>query len=83
MAARNEEAKERFMGAYREEKGKVDRCIYQSKNKVKFGRKVNEDLNENRKYFWKEVSNAKGGKTENCSRIKDENVWLVQGEDEP
>ena len=43
LAASNEEAKERCMGAYREEKRKVKRCIYQSKKKVneKFGRKMN------------------------------------------
>ena len=29
-----------------------------------FGRKMNEDVNENSKLFWKEVSNAKGGKVE-------------------
>ena len=33
--------------------------------------KMNEDVNGNRKLFWKEVSNAKGGKVESCSRIKD------------
>ena len=30
-----------------------------------------------RKLFWKEVSNAKGGKVEICSRIKDGNGRLV------
>ena len=47
----------------REEKRKVKRCIYQTKNKVKeqFGRKIKEDVNFNRKLFLKEVSNAKGG----------------------
>ena len=51
------------MGAYRE-KRKVKRCIIQCKKKVneQFGRKMNEALNGNRKLFWKEVSNAKGGK---------------------
>ena len=48
------------MDAYREEKRKVKRCIYQSKNE-QFGRKTNEDSNGNRKLFWKEVSNEKGG----------------------
>ena len=31
---------------------------------------MNEDVNENRKLFWKEVTKAKGVKVENCSRIK-------------
>ena len=43
---------------------------------------MNEDVNENRKLFWKEVSNAKGGKGENCSRIKDKFGRLAQGENE-
>ena len=34
------------------------------------------------KLFWKEVNNAKGGKVESCSRIKDGNGRLAQGEDE-
>ena len=59
-------------------------CIYQSKKKVneQFGRKINENVNGNKKLFWKEVSNAKRGKVESCSRIKDENGRLAQGEDE-
>ena len=63
MVASDEEAKERFLEAYREEKRKVKRCIYQNKKKVdeQFGRKMSEDVNGNKKLFWKEVSNAKGG----------------------
>ena len=49
---------------------------------VQFGRKMNEGLNRNRKLFWKEVSNEKGGKVESCSRIKDGNEKLAQREDE-
>ena len=43
---------------------------------------MNEDVKGNRKSFWKEVNNAKGGKVEGCSRIKDGNGRLTQGEDE-
>ena len=43
---------------------------------------MNEDVNGNKKLFWKEVSNVKGGKMESCSRIKDGNGRLAQGEDE-
>ena len=59
---------------------KVKRCINQSKKKAneQFGRKMNEDLNGNRKLFWKEVSNVKGGKVESCSRIKDGYGRLAQ-----
>ena len=51
LAASDEEAKERCMKVYREENRKVKRCIYQSKKKLngQFGRKMNEDVNENRK----------------------------------
>ena len=43
---------------------------------------MNEDVNRNMKLIWKQVSNAKGGKVESRSRIKDGNGWLAQGEDE-
>ena len=54
---------------YTEEKRKVKRCTYQSKEKVNelFGRKMDEDVNKIRKLFWKEVSSVKGGKVESCS----------------
>ena len=72
------------MEAYREEKRKVERCIYQNKKKVieQIGKTINEDVNGNRKLFWKEVSNVKGGKVENCSKIKDMNGMMPQGDDE-
>ena len=73
------------MEAYREEERKVKMCIIQSKKKVneQFGRKMNEDVNGNRKLFGKEVSNAKGGKVERCTKKKkDGNGRLAQGEDE-
>ena len=79
-----DEVKERCMEVYREEKRKSKRCIYQSKKKVneQFGRKMNEDVNGNRKYFLKEVSNVKGGKVDSCSKIRDGNGRLAQREDE-
>ena len=59
-------------GSVQRKEEKVKICIYLSKKKVneQFGRKM------------KEVSNAKGGKVENCSRIMDGNGRLAQGEDE-
>ena len=47
--------------AYREEKRNAKRCKCQSKMKVneQFGRNINDDVNGNRKLFWKEVINAK------------------------
>ena len=49
----DEETKERYLKAYREEKRKFKRCIIQSKKKVneQYGRKMNEDMNGNRKLF--------------------------------
>ena len=63
------------MQAYREEKRKVKRRIYQSKKKVneQFERKTNEDVNGNRKLFWKDVKRWKGRKVESCSKLKDGN----------
>ena len=63
LAASDEETRERCMETYREKKRKVNRCIIQSKTKVneQLGRKINEDVNGNKKLFWKEVSNMKGG----------------------
>ena len=53
LAASDEEAKERYMEAYREVKRNFERCTYQSKKKVneQSGRKMNEDVNGNRKWF--------------------------------
>ena len=75
LGARDEDARERCLEVYKEEKGKVKRCIYHSKNEVQkqFGRRMNQDVNGNRKLFWKEVSKANGGKAENSNRIKDGN----------
>ena len=72
------------METYKEEKRKVNRFIFQKKKKVneQFGRKINEDTNGNRKLFLKEVSNEKGGKVKSCSRVKEGNGRLAQGEHE-
>ena len=43
---------------------------------------MNQDVNGNRKLFWKEVSKANGGKVENSNRIKDGNGVLVLEEAE-
>ena len=59
LGARNEDAKERCMEAYKEEKRKIKSCIYQSK-KVHEVWKMNQDVNGNRKLLWKEVSKGKG-----------------------
>ena len=56
--------------------------ISEQKEHEQFERKMNEDVNGNKRLFWKEVSNSKGGKVESCSRIKDGNGRLAQGKDE-
>ena len=43
---------------------------------------MNEDVTGSRKLFRKEVINAKEEKVDICSRIKDGNGRLVQGEEE-
>ena len=50
LEARDEVAKERCMEAYKTEKRKIKRCIYQSKKEVnkQLGRKMNQDVSENR-----------------------------------
>ena len=55
MEASDEEANERCMEVFREKERGVKRCIYQSKKKVneQFARNMNEDMNRNRKLFWK------------------------------
>ena len=43
---------------------------------------MNQDVDENRKLFWKKVCNVNGVKVESCCRIKDGNERLALGEDE-
>ena len=51
LEARDEDARERCLEVYIEEKRKVKRFIYQSKKVIQeqFGRKKNQDVNGNRK----------------------------------
>ena len=51
------------MEAYKEEKGKVNEFIYESKKEVieQFRKKMNQDVEGNRKLFWKEVSKVNSG----------------------
>ena len=54
-------------------------CIYQSKKEAQeqFERKMTQDVNGNRKLFWKEVSKVNRGKVENSNRIKDGNGRVI------
>ena len=62
------------MESYKGENRKVKRCVYQ--------KEVNEDMNRNKKLFWKEVSQVNGWKVENCNRTKNRNGKLTLGKDE-
>ena len=63
-------------------KKKVKRCIYQNKREVneQFGRKMDQNVSENRKLYLKKLSKVNEGKVKNCSRIKDGNRKLALGE---
>ena len=54
------------MEIHKEEKRKIKRCIYQSKKEVnaQFGRKMNQDVDGNRKLFCRDVSKVNGEKVE-------------------
>ena len=84
LGVRYEDARERCLEVYRGEKREVKRCIYQSKEEIQeqFGRKMNQDVNGNRKLFWKEVSKMNVGKVENSNRSKDRNGRLILEENE-
>ena len=53
LGAREKDARERRLEAFKEEKRKVKRCIHQSKEEAQeqFGRKMNQNVNGNRKLF--------------------------------
>ena len=57
MRVRDEVAKYMY-GILQRKKRKIKRSIYESKKEVneRFGRKMNQDIDVNRKLFWKEGS---------------------------
>ena len=69
LRAENVVPEDKCMKIDKEKSRKVKRCIYQCKREVndQFGRKMNQDIDENRKLFWK----VKVGKVESCNRISD------------
>ena len=79
LGAKDEDAKESCLEVCKEKKRKAKRCIYQSKQNVneQFGKKMNQDVNGNRKSFWKELSKANGEELENFNRIKHGNGGLA------
>ena len=71
LGTRDEVAKDRRMEVYKEERERLKGVFIRAKRKE--GRKMNQDLDGNRKLFWKEVTKIKGGKVESCHRIEDGN----------
>ena len=73
MEARYEYAQKKMSGSLqRRRENSKSVYIYQSKKDVheQFRRKMNEDVNGNRKLFWKEASKVNGGKVGYYSKIK-------------
>ena len=68
-AARDKVAKDGCMGVYKEEKRKIKKCIYQSKREANghFGRKMNQDVDEDKKLFWKKLSKVNRGKVKGAA----------------
>ena len=61
LKANDEVSKARCTGVYKEEKRKAKSVIRRRKKEVNehFGRRMNEDVQESRKLFWKEVRKIK------------------------
>ena len=73
MGDKDEETKKKMYESLQRRKNNTQKLyIYHNKMKVneQFGRKMNQDVDGNRKYFWNELSNEKGGKVESCSRME-------------
>ncbi len=60
------------------------RLIEESKRRVdeEFGRKLSQIFSENKKLFWKEVKNVRGGERSGDVRMRGENGEFVRGESE-
>ncbi len=58
-----EKVKARRKSEYKEWTKKVRELIEESKRKVdeEFARKLSQNFSENKKFFWKEVKNVRGG----------------------
>ena len=61
LKANDEVSKERCLELYKEEKRNAKRCIRKRKEEVneQFGRRMNGDIQGNRKLFWKEARKVK------------------------
>ena len=84
MGARVEVTKDRLWRSVKKKRKRLRKCIYQGKKEVneQFRRKMNQDEDRTRKFFWKKVSTVNGEKVEGCIRIKDVNERLALGLEE-
>ena len=71
--------RKKVMIIYREERRKTKRCISRRKREVneQFGKKMNEDIQGNKKLFWKEVRKVGKESNGNLSNIMNGNGSLV------
>ncbi len=79
MLQRNlpKEVKARRKSEYKLWKKKVRELIEESKRRVdeEFGRKLSENLSENKKLFWKEVKRVRGGERDGGVRMRGEDDY--------
>src|SRR5678816_3363100 len=82
LKANDEDSKERCLEVYKEEKRNTKRCIHRRKEEVneQFGRRMNEDIQGNRKLFWKEARKVKNENKGNLLRIMNRNGAFVTDE---
>ncbi len=86
MLQRNlpEGVKARRKSEYKEWKRKVRELIKESMRRVdeEFGRKLSQNLCDNKKLFWKEVKKARGGERDGGVRMRGEDGEYVGDESE-
>src|SRR5678816_3272894 len=82
LKANDEDSKERCLELYKEEKRNTKRCIRRRKQEVneQFGRRMNEDIQGNRKLFWKEARKVKNENKGNLLRIMNRDGAFVTHE---
>lgn len=78
------EERERRIHEYKKAKNEVKRIIKRSKREANenFGKKLSQDVNGNRKLFWKEVKKVKNEGKESCMGVKGKNGRVLVSETE-
>src|SRR5678815_67152 len=82
LKANDEVSRERCLELYKEEKRNTKRCICRRKEEVnkQFGRRMNGDIQGNRKLFWKEARKVKNENKGNLLRIMNRDGVFVTDE---